>query len=511
MAVGSTKTSGPFALTRPPRDDDELHSLVYALWGVSIPQYKVCEEHAAPFDWFSDCFFRRVPLGVALGSRGLSGKSYAMSALGLTTAVVLGCDVNLLGGSYAQSLNLHKHMSAAWDWHNSPSYMIEKLGATEIKLSNKSRITPLTASQRTVRGPHPAQLCLDEIDEMDPEIYESALGQPMDQVNKMVGVVIPPNVAVTSTLQYADGNMMRVMKEAADRGLGVYSWCYRESNNPIDGWLTEEQIEHKKQTVSAERWRVEYELGEPSIGNRAFDTMAVERMFAVKPEEQHRIAVKKDYEEYKFEEYQYSDDYVIAADWARSQDYTVITVWRATSLPAQMVYYVRMNHLPWPTMVKKFNDLQKMYRAEGIHDATGLGDVVASMIEDTNTWDFKMTGAARDDMLSEYIAAVERGKMSAHRVTSTYLAHKYASVEDMFSRAKEFHLPDEVCSSALAWRVIGDRFPGVLPVGLPKTDRNWMAAAVEENKPKLAPDSTWNEMGQVRQLDVVSESAWDML
>lgn len=510
MPAGSTKTFGPLALTRPPRNNDELHSLVYRLWGVSIPRYSVCDDHDAPFDWFSDAFFRRTPSAISKGSRGLSGKSYAMSALGLTTAVVLGGDVNLLGGSFEQSVNIHKHMRAAWDWPGSPKFMLRHDGAAEVKLTNGSTIRPLTASQKTVRGPHPATLLLDELDEMDYEIYESALGQPMDQVNH-VGVTIHPVIAGTSTLQYGDGTFVKILKNLEEQGIEPYEWCYKESANPYDGWLSQEQIEHKKRTVSAERWRVEYELGEPGIGNRAIDSAAVERMFATKADQTKRLAHKKDYEEWCFEEHQNVEDYVIAADWARSQDYTVITVWRVTDLPMQLVYYVRMNHLPWPVMIKKFNDLQKRYRAEGIHDATGLGDVVASLIEDTNTWDFKMTGAQRDDMLSEYVAAVERGKLSSPRIESFYKANLYCSVEDMFSRAKEFHLPDEVCSAALAWRVVSDRFPGTLPVGLPKTDTNWMATAVEENKQKLAPKSTWNPDGVVRVTSAAPESAWDML
>lgn len=506
----STKTYGPLALTRPPRDNDELHSLVYRLWGVSIPRYSVCDDHDAPFDWFSDAFFRRTPSAISKGSRGLSGKSYAMSALGLTSAVVLGSDVNLLGGSFEQSVNIHKHMRAAWEWSGAPRYMLKRDGMNEVELTNNAKIRPLTASQKTVRGPHPASLLLDELDEMDYEIYESALGQPMDQVNH-VGVRIHPVIAGTSTLQYGDGTFVKILKNLEEQGIEPYEWCYKESANPWDGWLSQEQIEHKKRTVSAERWRVEYELGEPGIGNRAIDSHAVEQMFAQPADQTKRISHKKDYEEWCFEEHQQVEDYVIAADWARSQDYTVITVWRATDLPMKLVYYVRMNHLPWPVMIKKFNDLQKRYRAEGIHDATGLGDVVASLIEDTNTWDFKMTGAQRDDMLSEYVAAVERGKLSSPKIESFYKANLYCSVEDLFSRSKEFHLPDEVCSAALAWRVVSDRFPGTLPIGLPKTDQNWMAKAVEENKQKLAPVSTWNPDGVVRVTSAAPESAWDML
>lgn len=514
MPVGSTKTHGRLALTRPPKSDEELASLIYALWGVRIPQHSVCDGHVAPMDWFGDAFFRRTPSAISKGSRGLSGKSYAMSALGLTTAVVLGGDVNLLGGSFEQSVNIHKHMRSMWSYPGSPDYMLKLDGATEVKLTNGSIIRPLTASQKTVRGPHPATLLLDELDEMDHEIYQSALGQPMNQVNHL-GVTIPPVIAGTSTLQYGDGTFVKILKDLEEKGIPAYEWCYHESANPIDGWLSQEQIEHKRSTVSAERWRVEYELGEPSIGNRAIDSSAVERMFGKKPDPEKRIAYKKDYEEWQFEDHKMVEDYVIAADWARSQDYTVITVWRVTDLPMELVYYVRMNHLPWPVMIKKFNDLQKTYRAEGIHDATGLGDVVASLIEDTNTWDFKMTGAQRDDMLSEYVAAVERGKLSSPRIESFFKANLYCSVEDLFSRSKEYHLPDEVCSAALAWRVVGDRFPGTLPIGLPKADANWMAKAVEENKEQLAVASTWNVTGDVRStnndLTPGGADAWSML
>ena len=463
--------------------------------------------------WFGDAFFRRTPSAIAKGSRGLSGKSYAMSALGLTTAVVLGSDVNLLGGSFEQSVNIHKHMRAAWDHPGAPTYMLRHDGAAEVKLTNGAIIRPLTASQKTVRGPHPATLLLDELDEMDYEIYESALGQPMDQFNHL-GVKISPIIAGTSTLQYGDGTFVKILKNLEERGIPAYEWCYHESANPIDGWLTQEQIEHKKMTVSAERWRVEYELGEPSIGNRAIDSAAVEKMFSLPASKTNdRVAFKKDYEEWEFEKHNRAEDYVISADWARSQDYTVITVWRVTDLPMQLVYYVRMNHLPWPVMIKKFNDLQKAYRAQGIHDATGLGDVVASMIDDESTWDFKMTGSVRDDMLSEFVAAVERGKMLSPRIESFHKATLYCSVEDMFSRSKEFHLPDEVCSAALAWQLVADRFPDVMPVGLPKTDTNWMADAVKENKEKLSAESPWQVAGAVRSTNDLAPAgdAWGEL
>ena len=172
------------SLTRPPANDEELYYLVQALWGHRIPRHKVCPEHDAPFDAFATAYFAREPQILIHGSRGLAGKSRLLSILGLTEAAVLGADVNLLGGSLAQSTNIHETMRDAWEHKNAPKYMLEgDPTATLIKLTNKAKIRPLTASQRTVRGPHPPRLLLDEIDEMDEAILEGALGQPMPQRN----------------------------------------------------------------------------------------------------------------------------------------------------------------------------------------------------------------------------------------------------------------------------------------------------------------------------------------
>ena len=152
------------SLGRAPVNDDELWLLVKSLWGVTLPRHVVCPDHVAPFTAFADAYWGRNSLepdaevqSIALwhGSRGLSGKSYMLAVLGLTKAVLRGADVNLLGGSFEQSKNIHIHMRNSWEYPNAPSYMLAHDSSTEVRLSNKAKIRPLTASQRTVRGPHP--------------------------------------------------------------------------------------------------------------------------------------------------------------------------------------------------------------------------------------------------------------------------------------------------------------------------------------------------------------------
>jgi hypothetical protein len=161
-------------------------------------------------------------------------------------------------------------------------------------------------------------------------------------------------------------------------------------------------------------------------------------------------------------------------------DWTVITVWDCTETPMRLAYYVRMQRRPYPLMVGYFNALQKRYHAEGIHDATGLGGVVADYLTD-RVRNFLMTGAQRDNMLSEFVSAVERKHIRASRIDSLYSAIKYCSTDDLYSRAQEFHLPDEVCSSALAWKLVSRRANFVDPFAPAKVDNNWMSQAVTNN------------------------------
>lgn len=495
-------------LERGPKNEEELWYLTQVLWGHKIPRVKVCADHDAPFDAFATAYFSREPQILIHGSRGLSGKSRTLSILGLTKAAVLGSDVNIVGGSLNQSNNIHETMRDAWDYKYAPTYMVKDSSMTVVRLNNGAHIRPLTASQKTVRGPHPPTLLLDEIDEMDQDILDAALGQPMPQLDWR-GDIIAPQTTMSSTWQYPDKTFAEQRRRHQEQNLPIYTWCYRETSNPIDGWLDPDFIEEKKRQIPAEMWRVEYELGEPSIGNRAFDSEKVEAMFS-RPLETIEQKVAKDYQEYRFAEYRMDREYVISADWAKAQDYTVITVYDATDRPTTVVHWVKMRRRPYPVMIEHYNKLMKHYNAEGIHDATGLGGVVSDYL-DSRARGFLMTGAQRDNMLSEYISAVENDQFRVPRVEDFYKAHLYCSVEDIYSRGKEFHLPDEVCSMALGWKLISRRAPVVEPITFGRTgEPNWMEKEVKENKAADREPSGW-DVGGVRNKTQEAEQAFSLM
>ena len=475
-AVAVEKTAVSFVLERRPETNDELYWLIQAMWGTRIPRTQVCPDHVAPFTAFADAYFGRNSLdpnspiqNTALwhGSRGLSGKSFMLSILGLTKTFMLGLDCNLLGGSLAQSTNIHEHMRSAMEYRNAPAYMIADNTATKVTLTNKAKIRPLTASQRTVRGPHPALLLLDEIDEMDLPILDAALGQPMPQKNYLDEVLTPYTV-MCSTWQNPQGTFTEVMKRAAEQNIPRYAWCYRESANEVDGWLSQEAIAEKKALINKEMWRVEYELGEPAIGNRAFDSDAVEAMFSL-PMAPLRRAESKDFEEFTFAEPERDGSYAIGADWAKEQDYTVISVVRFDREPYELVYWARLNRRPYPFMIAMFNKAMGDYNAQGEYDRTGLGNVVKDYI-DVRAHGFQMVGDKRASMLSEFVSGVERGHFKVPKIPSAYVAMKYCQVGDLYSTSAMYHLPDEVCALALAYYRIRRSVPAANPMVIAKTE-----------------------------------------
>lgn len=462
-------------LGRAPRDDDELYELVHLLWGVYIPRHAVCPDHVSPFEAFADAYFARSPVAVWKASRGFGGKSRTLAYLTLTEAVTLGAEINLLGGSGAQSQNIHEAMQDGW---TSPvgSKLYESLVRNETQiytyLNNGAKIKALMASQRSVRGPHPQRLRMDEIDEMDEEILWSAFGQPMAKGG------IEQHIVLSSTHQYPDKTMSAMLDKAKEKDWPVFEWCWRESSNEKDGWLTKSMIERKKQEVSQRMWEVEYDLQEPTIGSRAFDTDKVEKVFGgwcthpdeIRPAQTRyypdecpyeecdhpaRKVYKRELKSQRGEFYEFEDpdtrngEYITGADWAKEKDFTVIWTIRVDQQPARLVAYARLNRKPYPMMIKLFNERLKRYPGGAIHDGTGLGNVVNDYI-DQRSRSFIMTGRARDDMLSEYVNAVEKESFRFPKIETAYSAHKYCSLEDLYGRGKDTHLPDEVCAAALA-------------------------------------------------------------
>jgi hypothetical protein len=437
-------------LHRPPVNDDELHDLVRSLWGVSIPRKKVCPDHVAPFTAFADAFFSRRPnKAVWYGSRG-TGKSMLLAILGLTKALTIGVDITILGGSLAQSENVHEHNRNLLDRPGSPRWALKKVIDSEIiTRGTNAYVRPLAASPTTVRGPHPNTTLLDEVDEMEWQIYLSAQGQAMEKEPGGLGVGFPEYMVASSTWQHVDGTFTKVLAEARKEDMPIYTWCWREVLKP-HGWMDPDFIDRKRRTTPAEMFKVEYDLGEPSGETSAFDVMKIKPYFGDWTPIGGRHADGDD--EWIYEEPVENATYALGADWAKSKDYTVLSVVRIDEGPPHKLVYVRkLQRRDWPTMIGYFNSLINHYNGgTSAHDATGMGTVIADFVDERSI-KVTMTRDKRMPLLTEYIADLENGRylLPAH----LFDAHKGTTTDAVYGGGQSSdHVPDEIVSLAMMRR-----------------------------------------------------------
>ena len=211
---------------RMPRTPNELGDWVRHFTGIRIPSRPVCAGHTAPFTLFARQVFERPSLALWHGPRG-SGKSF-LSAIDthLCSRFHPRHETRILGGSRAQSEQIYRALGEAV-LHGKGDYggdaaAITRLLKTEAVYANESRVAILAASPTSVRGPHVPSLKLDEVDEIDSDLRESALGMVMELRGCRASVLM------TSTWHRLRGPMSSLI----DRGRGgefpFFTYCIFE-------------------------------------------------------------------------------------------------------------------------------------------------------------------------------------------------------------------------------------------------------------------------------------------
>ena len=466
-----------------PQTHDELDLFVQAVWGYRLPRTAVCPGHVAPFDAFAQAFFADEPVTVWEASRGFGGKTAMLSVLCLTEALTMGCGVVILGGSGAQSLNVHRATDSAWEAPHAPRKMITKSTTFDTVLNNGGHIRSLTASETSVRGPHPLRLRLDEIDEMSLKILESAQGQPMKDRLKPQ---LETQTVMSSTHQYPDGTMTAILKRADENGWPVNKWCYKETSNPHDGWLSATEIARKRKEITAAMWRTEYDLQEPSFAGRAIDTACVEAAFdphfGTYPGVEHDVVVTEQPGQYDPNRFA---PYITGVDWAKEHDYTVVATFKTDVTPWQCVAWKRYRRVPWPAAVNRAQMQWRKYGGRFVHDSTGLGGVIDDYLNVTTAERSAkvivaqtLGGLSRKAMFNEYIAGIEAGQIVYPRIEWAFDEHRYVTENDLFGTG---HPPDSFVAGALAWSlrpptVTRHTGVGALPITVGGRRSGWIGA-----------------------------------
>jgi len=207
------------------KSDIDLKLLLKSGLGLVLSDKVNCktEGHSSPFSFIADLFFMRVNDALVWANRS-GGKSYNGGLLSwLRSTFRKDCGTKILGGSFEQSQKSYKAINDLWARTETILYLLRDAPmATKTFWKNRSHVEILTASPNSVRGAHQQCLLLDEVEEMEFEIYEASLSQPQS------GFGLPASTVILSTMHKRYGMMNYLMQNYKAMGMKLYAWCIWE-------------------------------------------------------------------------------------------------------------------------------------------------------------------------------------------------------------------------------------------------------------------------------------------
>jgi len=277
----------------------------------------------------------------------------------------------------------------------------------------------------------------------------------------------------SSTWQNPDGTVTEMLKRANERSWPVHRWCWRETSNKVDGWLTQEEVARKRQEITKHMWESEYDLQEPNTEGRAIDHEALERCF------------DKAFGEFTGDRPVLARPipgihYITGIDWAKEQDQTIVATFDTSHLPWVCVGWQKMQRQPWPVMIRKALAQWRHFGSRGklVHDATGIGNVVEDIIREELTSSEQRYikgivmggGRERHNLFNDYISGIESDDIRYPMIHFPYTEHKYVDTDALFGRG---HPPDSVVAGALAWSQRKHKLTLGLPDGGVRGSNPW--------------------------------------
>jgi len=211
-----------------PENDDELYEWIRDVLGYRIARNPTHPDHQSPFQFIADAYFERYPTLLAQGPRG-GGKTLNYAIFELATMVFKpGIWVVAVAGSEGQARDGYAYLSGNSEkdgveglifGEHFKHLITEEPKVTKTVLNNRSRIEIRTGgSEKSVSGPHPQVLIIDELDHIDPKPLSTAMG--MAQSTKDYQSV----TMMASSQYHSTGTMQMILDKADERNIKVYKF-----------------------------------------------------------------------------------------------------------------------------------------------------------------------------------------------------------------------------------------------------------------------------------------------
>lgn len=208
-----------YFLKRGIKRSDELKIFLGKVVNIRVSDRVICgnPKHTPPFNFLRDVFLLKVFDALVLANRS-GGKSFLAGLITFLRSLFYNSSTRILGGSFDQSEKSYTAFKSFWEISGT-EMLLRESKKSNTRCKRGAQIEILTASDKSVRGPHQPNLVLDEVEEMEERIMKAALSQPQsDKWGKASTLFI-------STRHKADGLMSRLLKRIDEMGLTFYSWC----------------------------------------------------------------------------------------------------------------------------------------------------------------------------------------------------------------------------------------------------------------------------------------------
>jgi len=216
-------------LKEKPQNDEILWFYIKEWLGFKIPRKKICEDHGpgcgsvAPFQYISDMFFDRAEDVIVFANR-TGGKTLNTAVLNqLDMTFKEDCEIASAGSTLDQADRLYGYFVKFHRDDNVKSLLLKDPIKKGTYYSNDSKLEVVTGSVKGLNSPHPNKARIDEVELMDWDTLQEGFSMTLSKPG-----IISQN-AFLSTRKYDIGTFQRLLDEAPEKDMKIYSWCIWEA------------------------------------------------------------------------------------------------------------------------------------------------------------------------------------------------------------------------------------------------------------------------------------------
>jgi len=204
------------------KTEEELGLFVEEYFGYFLPTEHVCPEHTSPMAFLADQFFERTRTSLGFANRG-GGKTIITAILNILDALFKpGVEIASAGAIMQQADRGYEYVRKFL--FEEPLFLaqLESSIKSETRFRNGSILSIIAGTYHGLNSPHPNKFRCDEIELMPWVVLQEGLQMSIEKKGYIA------QDTLTSTRKFQKGTMQRILDEAAEKEIKVYSWCIFE-------------------------------------------------------------------------------------------------------------------------------------------------------------------------------------------------------------------------------------------------------------------------------------------